>query len=144
MSLKYKILAICFFIDYSKHKTVNKATSRKPSANPGWPCAHLLKSFPVVIFFRLSGFPNSFDKVFLINFLISFPNLIFQWSFKNSIVNKTVISFVTREIITVKFFCKLNFSFHKNSKKTRKRSWHYLCFFVVKNMFGWFIETYLQ
>ena len=30
----------CFFIDHLNHKTVNKTTSRTPSANPRRLCAH--------------------------------------------------------------------------------------------------------
>ena len=63
----------CFFTDHLKHKTVNKTTCRTPSASPRETMCTLVEELSNCYknFSRLSGFPDVFDKVFLITFKFS-------------------------------------------------------------------------
>ena len=91
-------------------------------------------------FFRLSGFPDIFDKVFLITF--KFSSLDHSTMFCKSKGNKTVyfllVSLTYREITTVKNI--RNFMFSLKVLKTRKRSWYYICFIMAIKKYGWAIQ----
>ena len=79
-----------FFIDHSRHKTVNETTCRTPSANACQLCSYELKSFPtaMTIFWGYQNFLIFLTKYFWP--LLNSPYLIFQLPFCKISVNKTV------------------------------------------------------
>ena len=80
-------VACKIFAPQLKHKTGNKTTCKAPSANLSQPCTHQLKSFPtVVVFFRISGFPDFFGKAFLITY--KFSKIDFSTAFQQQDCNK--------------------------------------------------------
>ena len=77
----------CFFSDHLNYKIVNQTNCRTPSANPRQLWAQ--KAFELLrLFLRLSEFPDSSGKVFLITFK---PLLLdYLTMFRKSNVNQTV------------------------------------------------------
>ena len=71
------LLHSVFFTNDLKDKTINKTTCRTLSVNPRQLCEHYLKSFlTLMIFLRLSGFPDLFGKVFFIIFKLSLLDIL--------------------------------------------------------------------